>query len=762
MTHKIKWLFIGFVCILIASAVIATVVLRLSLPNLDGFIDAPQVSAEATLSRDKLGQAVINADNRVDAAYTLGIAHAQDRLTQMDLQRRVAAGELAQWLGDTLVDVDKEARFHQFRQRADAVFKQLNADQQALLNAYTAGVNKVIEELPVPPLEYILTGFSPARWTPEDSILVVYSMYMDLQLGQVKLDLARTSVVRYFGQSMLDFLTQPSPYQSALDSSIIPATNPSIPEIERQQTFAFTRYPEPLDIGSNNWAVTGQLTQSGSAMLANDMHLGLRVPIIWYRTQLNYQRNGQTVQLTGVSLPGIPGIVVGTNGAVAWGFTNSNLDNVDWVELSANTPTNTVIEKIKTDDNASQDYALEISEYGPVKTIESKRYALSWVAHYPYAVNLGVTDLDTAQSVDEALDIARTMAIPAQNFVVVDKNGNAAWMPGGAVTARPSPSMTAIPEHQWEKQWQQDETNLPVVKNPPTNRIWTANSRVISADEMARFGDGGYALGARAKQIELALKQKQQFTEEDFYAIQLDNKAVFLTPWHQQLLNLLQNNTHKYQADIEALENWQACACESSVGYTLVRRYRSSVVDALLHPVFSKLTEKGISPAELHRQIEPALWQLLRQQPASWLPKESASWVSFLQSRYDAAKAELFKRHNTTSLTDLNWGRVNELNVAHPFSNKIPALKDYLNMDSVKGYGDSYMPAVQLPAFGASERFFVQPKHLEKAIMTLPGGQSGHPLSPFYKAGFDDYANHRSTPLLPGPIQHTFTIRPQN
>ncbi len=762
MTHWIKWLFIGLVSIILAVAVTATVVLRLSLPNLDGFIDSTHVSAESSLSRDSLGQAVITAKSRIDAAYTLGLAHAQDRLTQMDLQRRVAAGELAEWLGDKLVDTDKKARFHQFRKRAETIYKQLPPDQKAQLNAYTAGVNKIIDGLPVPPMEYILTGFSPAPWTPQDSILVVYSMYMDLQLGQVELDLARTGVQRYFGQPMLDFLTQPSPYQSALDSSVIPATNPPIPDINQLDTFAVMSYPEPLDIGSNNWAVTGKLTKSGSAMLANDMHLGLRVPIIWYRTQLNYQRNGQAVQLTGVSLPGLPGIVVGTNGAVAWGFTNSNLDNVDWVELSESSKTKTVIEKIKTNGDVGQDYALETSEYGPVRTIDGKRYALSWVAHYPYAINLKIADLDLAQTVDEALRTASAMAIPAQNFVVVDDKGNAAWIPGGAVTARPIPSATAIPESQWQKEWLQDETNLPIVKNPPTNRIWTANSRVISADAMARFGDGGYALGARAKQIEQGLQQKQQFNEEDFYAIQLDNKAIFLTPWHQHLLDLLKTEPAKYQADIEALKNWQGCACETSVGYTLVRRYRSAVVDALLNTVFSTLTNYGISPAQLHRQIEPALWQLLEQQPENWLPKGSASWLSFLHSRYDTAKEKLFKQQNTMSLADLNWGKVNALKVSHPFSNQIPLVKEYLNMESISGYGDSYMPAVQLPAFGASERFFVQPKHLEKAIMTLPGGQSGHPLSPFYKAGFDDYANHRSTPLLPGSIQHTFIIRPQN
>ncbi|WP_269468564.1 penicillin acylase family protein [Alteromonas sp. ASW11-130] len=757
--HWIKWLSIGFISIILALAVTLVVVMRSSLPDLGGALDSPHLSAVSTLSRDTLGQAIINAKNRTDAAFTLGIAHAQDRLTQMDLQRRVAAGELAEWLGEKLIDVDKRARFHQFRKRADVVYRELDSEQKALLEAYTRGVNQVIDELSVPPFEYVLTGFSPARWTPQDSILVVFSMYMDLQLGQVELDMARTGVARYFGQPMLEFLTQPSPYQSALDVSVIPPKDISIPELNIQTADAHQTFEEPLDIGSNNWAVTGTLTRTGSAMLANDMHLGLRVPIIWYRTQLNYIHESHDVQLTGVSLPGLPGIVVGTNGFIAWGFTNSNLDNVDWIALSESTKTHTIIEKISID-NDEYEYKLEMSEFGPVRTVDNKRYALSWVAHYPYAVNLRIADLDTPQSVDDALEVAGTMAIPAQNFVVVDGQGNAAWTPGGAVTARSTPTLRAIAEAKWDDSWGQNERDLPIIKNPPKNRIWTANSRVISAEQMSRFGDGGYALGARAKQIEQRLHEKQQFNEQDFYAIQLDNKAQFLTPWHQHLLALLQSKQDKYHEDIETLENWQACACESSVGYTLVRRYRSSIVDALFSPIFSKLTENEIDPAQLYRQLEPALWQLLEQQPKSWLPVGQSSWQSFLLSRYDITKDKLFKKHGTRSLMDLTWGKVNTLRVAHPFAKQMPFMAKYLNMDEVAGYGDSYMPAVQLPTFGASQRFFVQPKHLEKAIMTIPGGQSGHPLSPFYKTGFDDYANQRSTPLLPGPVEHTLTLKP--
>ena len=184
-------------------------------------------------------------------------------------------------------------------------------------------------------------------------------MYLDLQGGQVAIDLARTALKDTFGEPLYRFVTQPSNYQAALDGSEIPLSDdpipdyPNFPEAKQEDmanatTAGDTHYDAtpPPDIGSNNWAVSGKLTATGSGMLANDMHLGLRVPIIWYRTQLNYTDKGKDVQVTGVSLPGLPGVIVGTNNYIAWGFTNANLDNVDWIALDDDTPTTQVEETI--------------------------------------------------------------------------------------------------------------------------------------------------------------------------------------------------------------------------------------------------------------------------------------------------------------------------------------------------------------------------------------------------------------------------------
>ncbi|MBD3584863.1 penicillin acylase family protein [Salinimonas sp. HHU 13199] len=763
MLNWMKWLFISLLILLLLAVGAVFFTFNQSLPQLDGDVRAPGLQSQAVLARDELGQAIITGDSRLDAAYALGVAHGQDRFFQMDLQRRAAAGELSQWVGERALEVDKQARFHQFRQRARQILTTLPDTQRQLLQRYSQGVNFALSRMGSRPFEYWLTLSTPKPWTPEDSLLVVFSMYMDLQLGQVELDLARTGLTRYFGQSMLVFLNAPSRYQAALDGSKLSPYQGNIPSLETPFT-ALWHGTAPPDIGSNNWGVSGALTDSGSAMIANDMHLGLRVPIIWYRAQLNYpsDNSGEQVQVSGVTLPGLPGVVVGTNGKIAWGFTNANLDNIDWLALDDNHDTWQVIEDISLPDG-SYSYHITMSEFGPVREIDGQRYALKWVAHQPYAVNLNIVNLDEATSVSEAISIARQIRIPVQNMVIADAAGTIAWTPAGAVTARSTPTATAVPAGQYDASWSENVTQLPVYQSPKYPRIWTANARVISADELQRFGDGGYALGARSQQIKQRLMEKEVFSEQDFYAIQLDNEALFLTRWHALLKDTLGQADGDYTQALSALENWQACACESSVGYTLVKHFRARLINMLLSPIFSKLEASGYKPNGLLRQVEPAIWQLLDSQPDDWLPADTKSWQALKLTAFEKSTEALLSEAGTGStMDDLNWGKVNALRVSHPFASTVPLVGKHLNMPVVSGFGDTFMPAVQGPAFGASQRFFVRPGELEKAILTLPGGQSGHPLSPFYKTGFDDYVSGRDTPLLPGKPIYTLTLTPEN
>ncbi|WP_394200335.1 penicillin acylase family protein [Shewanella waksmanii] len=762
----IKKLLIATLVMAFMAAIAVYAGLSSSLPKLNGTVTTDKVSKPVNLQRDSLGTAVINAANRNDAAYALGYAHGQDRFFQMDLLRRNAAGELAEIFGPAAIKLDERQRFHQFRQRAEMIVANMSVADKQLLQDYAAGVNESLAAQSLRSFEYLLTQSKPEPWRSADSLLVIFSMYLDLQSGTVKRDLTLTQVARYFGDDMLAFVNQNSRYQAAIDGSELATPEVDVPALNSPKVamHQVDNILEPVEVGSNNWAVTGDVTQTGHAMLSDDMHLSFAVPIIWYRAQLNYQdSHGEPVQVTGVSLPGAPAIVVGSNNHVAWGFTNAYIDTADWIELATDEPTQVENEVIKLPKGEHQ-YELELSRFGPVKRIDGKAYALAWVAHQPYAVDMQLMGLETVKTVSEGLEKAKHFGIPVQNLLIVDNQGSAAWQPTGAVPSRTHISDIAqSPQDYQSDLWQQDESQLPVIHNPSTHRLWSANSRVMSADEHQRFGDGGYALGARAEQVRDNLFAHEQFDERLFFAMQFDNTAHFLTPWHEYLVKVLSQNPQEFAQDLQALAQWQQCACSDSVGYTLVRHFRDQLIDATFAPLEAGLKKQSLSLSVIKRNLETPMWQLIKQQPQDWLAADYASWQDFSVAAYRQAKQELQQQYDPQVSGDMNllrWGLVNKLTVQHPFSKQMPMLSQLLDMPSVEGFGDSYMPAVQRNSFGASQRFVVQPGRESQGIMAIPGGQSGHPLSEFYRAGFDEYGTHQPTPLLPSDPVASLVIQP--
>ncbi len=760
MLKILKWLLLSlFIVVLLGTAVIYGV-LTLSLPRLDGLGQSTAIQQQVKIERDRLGQAVIHARSRLDAAYALGFAHGQDRFFQMDLLRRNAAGELSELFGKVAIELDKKMRFHQLRMRSQIILEQLPVQDKTLLEAYVNGVNEGRAQVGFNSFEYLLTGATAKPWQSEDSLLIIFSMYLDLQTGTFERDKTLIEISDLYGKAMVNFIAQPSPYQAALDNSQLPPYSAGIPEL-KDALWDVAEIADRKEVGSNNWAVTGQLTETGAAMLSDDMHLSFAVPIIWYRAQLNYPLDGEMQQITGVSLPGAPAIVVGTNNKIAWGFTNGYLDTADWVALENKDKTWQVDEAILLKDGRSENYALTMSEYGPVKEINGKPYALSWVAHHEYAVDIELLKLEHANTVDDALAFAAEVGIPVQNLMVVDSEGNAAWKNMGAVPARKAPHQLAVSEHAYPALWHENETERPFVKNPESGRLWTGNSRVVSAKDDQRFGNGAYAMGARSAQIRDRLFEKQIFNEQDFYNLQHDNEARFLKAWHQLLSRELSAAGEKYALYVKVLNNWQACACSNSVGYTLVKHYRSELINDLFAPLENKLKLLNSSLKPVKRDLEPAVWQLIEAQPPSWLNPKYANWQQQKLGAFERVISKLTEQYGNNP-DNWQWGKVNELVIEHPFARQIPMLKKLLNMPTAPGFGDTFMPSVQGRSFGASQRFIVQPGYLDKAIMAIPGGQSEHPLSEFYRTGFNEYVNGGLTPLLPQEIIHSITIDAAN
>ena len=784
-----------------------------SLPALDGEIRVTGLTAAVTIERDGLGVPTIHGANRLDVARGLGFAHAQDRFFQMDLIRRKSAGELAELVGAGALPLDRQVRIHRFRARASDVVAALDDAELGLLDAYVDGVNAGLSALTAPPFEYLVLGAEPAPWRREDTILAVYAMYLDLQGRDARRESAYGLAHDLLPPALYAFLTPrgtewdapidgepfvapPIPTAEELDQALQPAATKDVAELGIiPPSPPFSKGGSGIGssaddgdfefaIGSNNWAVAGSHTAGSGAMLANDMHLSHAVPNIWYRASLVFpdpDQPGVDRKVTGVTLPGGMMVVVGSNGEVAWGFTNSQGDWTDLVLLEIDPDDPDVYqtpegpqrferhqEILKTKDGAEE--ILEVVEtiWGPVWDTDhqGRQRALSWVAHHPRAANLGLVGLETVSTIDEAMAAAHRSGNPAQNFVTADADGRVGWTIMGPIPRRVGhdgrlPTSWADGSRGWNG-WLWPE-EVPKVVDPPSGRIWTANARVVSDAMYARLGDGGYDLGARAGQIRDRLFAAEQFTEADLLAIQLDDRALFLKRWHGLLLEVLTTEAiavDPRRAELRRLlEDWNGRASPDSVAYRLVRGFRLKLRDQVFESLTApcKAADENFSYQSLGQKEGP-LWRLANERPAHLLNPELSDWQEQLLAAVDAILDDLTA--DGGELATKTWGDRNRVAMQHPLSRFMPFAARWLDMPTRSLPGDSDMPRVQHPGAGASERMVVTPGREDQGVFHMPTGQSGHPLSPNYGDGHDAWADGEPTPFLPGPRVHTLTLVP--
>jgi penicillin G amidase len=774
---------------------------KASLPQLDGRQALAGLSAPVEIERDDLGVPTIRAANRVDAARAMGFLHAQDRFFQMDLLRRQAAGELAELIGPAVVKDDREHRRHRFREVARRTVAGAPAEDQAVLAAYTEGVNAGLSALAEKPFEYLALRVDPAPWRIEDSILVVHAMFFELhdEDGSRESDLG--TLHDTLPREMFEFL---APRGTEWDAPLVGEAFavPAIPgpevfdlrqRVATQPKAAATRPSLPwgeggwrdegtLAIGSNNWAVAGTHTADGRALLANDMHLGIQVPNTWYRASVvRPDGAGGSVRMTGVTLPGAPMVVAGSNGHVAWGFTNTYGDWTDVVvvETDPNDPElyrtpeglkrfGKVVERIRVKGGAEVTLEVKETVWGPVLGTDhrGRPRALAWTAHHPEAVNLGIARLETARTLDDAIAAANRSGIPPQNFVVADETGRIGWTVIGRIPRRVGfdgrlPTSWADGSARWDG-WLAPE-EIPRIVDPPSGRIWTANSRVVNGDMLAKVGDGGYMLGARGRQIRDDLMKLEKATPRDLLAVQLDDRALFLERWRGVLLGAL--TPQAVAADPRRRElrrlletTWTGRASVDSVAYRAVRGFRSFLIEQ----VFTAITGQQDRPEEERfgptPQFEGPLWQLISERPAHLLDPRLKSWDEQFLAAVDALLA--FYARQNPDLASRTWGERNATRIQHPLSRAVPTLGRWLDVPSRQLPGDEEMPRVQGATYGASERLVVSPGHEESGFFHMPVGQSGHPLSPYYRKGHEAWEEGKPAPFLPGPAAHRLRLEP--
>ncbi len=801
--------------------------LAASLPKIDGSASALGLRTGVTISRDTLGTPTVEAGNRADLAFGTGYAHAQDRFFQMDLSRRLAAGELSELFGAVALENDKKTRSLRFRALAQQALADAPPEQRAILEAYAQGVNAGLASLTSRPFEYWLLQAKPAPWRPEDVALVSYAMWWDLQEESIKRATIRRAIDNRLGGSTCEHgwkcaLTFFYPRGTSWDSpnsaseigpnASVPIRVPTPDELNvrgpptapassaHSQTLTCNLFErasernarhcrdssvphaqivhraERFTPGSNGWVVSGKLTSTGSALVSSDMHLNLRVPIVWYRARL---KMGNSLDITGITLPGAPVVVAGSNGQIAWGFTNSYGDYTDVTLVpctavdnnSVRTASETISltsvpETIHVKGGADVAFLVQSGPGGVLYDAQPNRgrcVFARWLASVRGATNFNILALENAASVAQALDLAPTIGIPHQNLNVGDRRGHIGWTILGRI-----PTSAGEDRLTGNVPWTTD-ANHPRLLDPPAGRIWTANARpiedpvaetVIGGDEAALGAD--YDLGARAHQIHDDLVAiGTPATAADMLRIQLDDRAVFLTRWQNLLVGLLDDQAlqgHPQRAELKRIvADWRARASTDSVGYRLVRTFHRATQDAVWE-MFLAALKIDAPDAPAPPQFEGALWEVVTSKPMHLLPASFPDWREFLLTQVDDTLATLGKE--CPELARCTWGERRRVTIRHPLSRALPFLSPLLDMPIVELPGDSDMPRVQNVSFGASERFSVSPGHETLGYLQIPGGQSGHPLSPFYRRGFSDWAEGKPTPFLPGRSEHELEIRP--
>jgi penicillin amidase len=775
-----KWLLIALLVLILLSAAYFAWVLHATKPQLEGRVEAPELSAPVTVARDAQGVPVITGASRNDVAFALGYLHGQERFFQMDTLRRLAAGELAALFGGAAADTDRRMRVHRFRARARAAVAAMSPAERALLGAYVAGVNRGREALGTAPFEYQLLLGRAEPWRPEDSILAVFAMYINLQPSVPRLELDRALAARRGGPALANLLY---PEGSELDA---PLDGSRLPEVPLPAGLPPIKAPAPQLAavgreagvpGSNNWAVAGGLSSTGAALVANDMHLGHSVPSVWYRARLVVRPTaGQApLDITGVTLPGTPTMTAGSNGRIAWGYTNSYIDTSDAVVVEpvpgrrdhyatpqGPQPIRRVTERLCVG-GSCEDLLIEETIWGPVVGTDAfgRRIAMRWTAHDPGAVRIGATlDMERAGSVAEAVAIAHRSGIPQQNLVVGDRSGAIAWTIMGRVPARTGfDGRDIVSFADGAKGWRGylPPQEIPVVMNPPAGRIWTANTRVVGGVDYAKLGDGRYDTGARAGRIRDLLFAKNRFAPRDFLAIQLDDAGVRNRFWQQVMAAELAKRRRdpRFAAMMEPVAKWGGRAVPGSVGYRLVAAFREAAVERFYGAYMGRPEKPRRSYSA--SQGEGTLRRLLRARPPGLVPPGDRSWDAFITAALIEVAEDVGK---AGGIGDYQWGGVSRAGVSHPLAEAIPGLGWLVDPKDVAVPGDASVVRAQWRGAGASERFAVSPGHEREGLFHMPGGQSGNPLAPYYLAGHQAWVEGRPTPFLPGPAKWTLTLAP--
>jgi penicillin amidase len=763
--------------------------IKAPLPNEQGSRELKGLHAQVKIDFDELGTPRISAANAADAYQALGFVTAGDRLFQMDLLRRRTAGRLAEIFGRDALQEDRWNRTMGFGQLAATIVSRLPAAQRQLLEAYAAGVNQAVAAAAMLPLEFTLLGYRPEPWRPEDSILVMLGMHALLSWSA---DQERTTTVmrQALPGSVVAFLT---PESDCYNEKLAPR-NPARCADGAVPITDLIGVMKPAKVlggesvisstsgahGSNAWVVGRATTRDGRAILANDMHLDLVVPNIWYRAELHYPGAG----LYGLTLPGLPVLIAGSNGHVAWGLTSVEGDFTDLVSIEEDSnaknfyrtsqgllPFETRSEIVRVRGSAAQTLQILTTIWGPVlaEPLLGRPVAVHWTALDPASTDLGISDVAGVTTVAAAIALVHRAGGPPVNVLLADDSGNIAWTFMGRLPRRFG--MDGLFSESWadgKKGWDgyipPDE--VPTIVNPPDGYIVSANHRMLGADYPTVIGHD-FPGGDRAWRIGELLKPLSRVSERDMLAVQLDVRADFYRYYQQLGLRVLEGGGSTGQFSNESLrhylEAWDGRAETSSLGLALLVQFRNDLVKAVLEPVLASCREIDPSFRYSWHNVDVPVRQIIDSGRTELLPDRQRfrDWDSFLRAVLVRSAQKLVERHGAKTLAEIRWGDESEVDMHHPLGRSNAFLAWLLNMPRVPLSGCGHCVRVASGKHGATERMVVAPGHESDGILHMPGGQSGQPGSPHYDDQQQDWIAGRAMKFSPGAAVRRLTLRPR-
>jgi penicillin G amidase len=759
-----------------------------ALPTLDGSVSVPVLKEGVIVDRDQWGRPWIRAKSVEDLVTAQGYVMAQDRLWQMDLLRRAAGGDLAEIFGEVALDTDKENRTLGMRVAAERAAADSSPEIRGLLDAYAAGVNQYIQQRAKRlPLEFLVLGYKPRPWTPADTYLI--ALYMNKTLTSTwKEKLNRQWIVRKVGPDRArDLFAEDSPLDhfivggaetgwpppkqkrasQATSQAFAPASDsPPFPPHEWDAARAFLAQFEQESseiIGSNNFVVNGTHTASGKPLLANDTHLGLGVPCIWYLMHLTAP--GWNVE--GFALPGAPLVIIGHNDRIAWGFTNSNAD-VEDLYIETFDPANALAYRVNGEWRSADvrretihvrgkpDVILDVvvTRHGPIVDRDpvsegGRAYALRWTALEPGGLDFGVPLLGRAQNWGDFVETTRHIAGPGQNTIYADVDGNIGFTIPARIPIRASGN-GALPvpgdtdAYEWKSYIPFEE--LPRALNPWDGIIATANARAVGPGYKYYLSDrqaGPY----RTERIYELLSGRTGLRPADCNEIQNDIMSLpnkFLAAQLIAAAKAAKPKDARTEQLIGRLSAWDARATADSAETAFVEYTRRALFRNLLAPYLdARVTDYELwEPESTYNNVwwrdKVFLENTLHTRPAAWLPKEFSSYDDLLVASADQAAAELENVTHSSDVAAWSWGNLHVLDMVHPLGrtqllHRLLSIGPYPSngtVDTVRAMGVGHGPAMRIVA---------DLSNFDNSLMEITTGESGQYASPYYRDQFPEW-----------------------